>query len=464
MLPIQPIGERTAVTQLYGAASAPAVAAPAPPGVAVDVSPFGQLLGTLALAQRRLEELAAAGTDPGTDIARLGIAAGELTEAFNLGRNLPLPGQPALPARLTDAFAAQQAALAQAGIALADDGRLEVDSGRLLAAFERNRQAILDTLTQTAARFAAAGETAVPTAAVAEARVPDAPPPPPEPTAAAVAGASASQASARPREVADEPVAAAEAQAASRQAEAVTEQAVQLRRQQAAQAEAAHADVARADAQRLADLQVSASLAEASQAALTREARRAAYRLEVAREVASVQAAVQDDSATQDGRLSEARAAALRQLTSSEAEDLAAQSLADRLARQRDAAPALSAEEQDTQERLMAVRRAAGGTPSVTPERTVRAADSAIGIDSAPQPDADVTRDNAQPAASRPAPPNAADPALAAAIAAQRLAGGIPGGGTGAAPPPRTQLIAPVRPVGAVTAAEGSRTKPRGGT
>ena len=500
MLPIQPIGERSAVTPLYGATGAPAVAAPQPPGVAVDVSPFGQLLGTLALAQRRLEDLLNSGADANADVAQLGVAAGELTEAFNLGRALPLPGQAALPARLTAAFETQQEALAQAGIAVADDGRLAVDSERLLAAFDSNRQATLATLTQAAARFAATGETPAPARQEAPAAAVDKPPVPVTTASAAAAREGATESrtagveaatgradeaatqaavataeAARGAEAAAEHAAAAATAAAARVAEATGQrtkateaaaaQAAQLRQQQDTQAEAAHAD-----AQRLADLQVSASLAEASQAALTREARQAAYRLEVAREVANVQIAVQDDIATQDQRLAEVRAAALRQLTSSEEEDLAAQALADRLARQRDAtAPAaLTPDEQDAQERLMAVRRAAAGTASLPQERTIRPADTAIGIDSAPLAgDGDVApaarEASAAAAASRPLPPNAADPAVAAAIAAQMLTGGVPGGGTNAAPPPRAQLVPPVRPVTRITAAEGDTTKPRSG-
>ncbi|GGY73818.1 hypothetical protein ACFFTM_01185 [Pseudoduganella plicata] len=473
MLPIQPIGERSAVTQVYSAAGTTATSAPLPPGVAVDISPFGQVLGTLALAQRRLEELAASGADVNADVAQLGVAASELTEAFNLGRGLPLPGQAALPDRLTAALAAQQETLAQAGIAVAGDGRLAVDGGRLLAAFGSNRQATLATLTQAAARFAAAGETPAPAArqqapAATQDETPPAaiPPLPPGPAmerdAAALAAPNAA--------------AAAATEAAARGVGDVTEPA---QRQQTMPAEVARADVrrqptvqaedARAAAQRLADLQVSASLAEASQATLTRDARQAAYRLEVAREVAGVQAAVQEDVATQDQRLAEVRAAALRQLTSSAEEDLAAQALADRLARRRDAAAAiaLTPEEQDAQERLMSVRQAAAGIHSLPRQGSSRSTDAAIGIDSAPLASADdASRDRTQAAAAagRPMPPNAADPALAAAIAAQWLAGGVPGGGgASVAPPPRTQLVSPVRPVARVTAAEGGGTKPRGG-
>jgi hypothetical protein len=499
MLPIQPIGERSAVTPLYGVSGAPAVAAPPPPGIAVDVSPFGQLLGTLALAQRRLEDLSNRGEDANADIAQLGVAAGELTEAFNLGRALPLPGQAALPARLTSALETQQEALAQAGIAVADDGRLQVDSERLLAAFDSNRQATLATLTQAAARFAATGDAPAPARQETPPAAVDKPPVPVTPASTAAAperaaapptvaaaevtdradesttqAAVATAEAARRAEAAAEQAAAAATAAAARLAEAADERAAAA----AAATEAAQrlhrqttqAEAARADAQRLADLQVGASLAEASQAALTREARQAAYRLEVAREVANVQIAVQDDIATQDQRLAEVRAAALRQLTSSEEEDLAAQALADRLARQRDAtaAAALTPDEQDAQERLMAVRRAAAGTAHLPQEGTIRPADTAIGIDSAPLAgDGDVApvarEASAAAAASRPLPPNAADPALAAAIAAQMLAGGVPGSGTNAAPPPRAQLVTPVRPVTRMTAAEGDTTKPRGG-
>lgn len=482
MLPIPPIGERDRVVPVHVPAVAP-TAAPAPPGVAVDVSPLGQLLGTFTLAQKRLGELAgAAVADPGADVAQLGVAAGELVEAFNLARTLPLPDQAALRERLTQAYDKQRDLLAQAGIAL-DQERLGVDSGRMLAAFGADRQRTLATLAQAAASF---------TEAVPAARPDPAPAPkPPSENAGTVPETPLSEnagtapesrkdqlAEAIPDSAADLAARRAEeaAQAAARAAEAAelaqqqaARLAAQRRREQPAPA-AALDDEAQAGARRLAELQASADLESASQAALTREARQAAYRLEVAREVANAEMTRQEDVATQDQRLMEARAAALRQLDSSQQEDLAAQALADRLARQRaDATAARSDTDRQLQERLDAARRAAARVPD-NPADTMAPLDvepppGLVSLDDVLRTPADA-RPAAPPAVPAPAP-NAADPAVAAAIAAQRLAGGVAGGAAGPspAPPPRTELVPPVRPVTRVAAAappQGGRSGPRG--
>lgn len=482
MLPIPPIGERDRVAPVH-VPTATAVTAPPPPGVAVDVSPLGQLLGTFALAQKRLGELAgAAVADPGADVAQLGVAAGELVEAFNLARSVPLPGQAALRERLTQAYDKQRDLLAQAGITL-DQERLGVDSARLLAAFGADRQRTLATLAQAAASF---------TEAVPAARPDPAPAPQPasenagtvpqsrlsenagtvpesrtDQLAEAIPDSAADLAARRAEEAAQAATRAAQAaELAQRQAARL---AAQRRGEQATQAAASDVE-ARAGARRLAELQASADLESASQAALTREARQAAYRLEVAREVANAEMARQEDIVTQDQRLMEARAAALRQLDSSQQEDLAAQALADRLARQRADAVALRSDaERQLQARLDAARRAAARIPD-------NPIDTAAPVDTAPPP-APVSLDDvlrtpadarpaAPPAAAAPAP-NAADPAVAAAIAAQRLAGGVAGGAAGPAPapPPRTELVPPVRSVTRVAAAtplQGGRTGPRG--
>ncbi|AVR98351.1 hypothetical protein [Pseudoduganella armeniaca] len=481
MLPIAPIGERPGVAPVHVATVAPATV-PAPPGVAVDVSPLGQLLGTLALTQKRLGELAgAAVADPGADVARLGIAAGELAETFNLARTLPLPGQGALRERLAQAYEAQRDVLAQAGIAL-DGERLDVDSGRLLAAFGADRQRTLAALAQAAGSF---------TEALPPAR-PDPAPKPLSENAGTVPAAGLSEDSGTVPEDAENATNAlaqaipdGAADAATRRAEEAAQaaaraaQAAELAQRQAArmaeqrrleQPPALPDDEAQAGARRLADLQASADLESASQAALTREARQAAYRLEVAREVANAEMARQEDIATQDQRLMEARAAALRQLDSSRDEDLAAQALADRLARQRaDATAARADADRLVQERLDAARRAAARVPD-PPVDAAPAVDSALpperltSADVLPRPtDA---RTATPPATPAPAP-NAADPAVAAAIAAQRLAGGVAGGAAGPspAPPPRTELVPPVRPVTRVAPAtpmQGGRTGPRG--
>lgn len=552
MLPIQPIGERTAITQVYGATASTTVEAPLPPGVAVDVTPYGQLLGTLALAQQRFGDLASGdGTDP-NDIAQLGIGAGELAEAFNLGRALPLPGQATLPDQLTDALGGQQRALAGAGIDITPDGRLNVDSRRLLAAYERDRQGTLKALEEAARRFAEAGtvqeaqqqnvaaqqDVLEQLQLAAQQRVlrqqqvgaPDEPEPSdpiaPKPQGPTVA--EERQAAPEPAQPTLEERAVAArlaAQAAQRRVQelAVERQAIDAaelaRRQQeervAAQVEVETVETDNVEARRLADQrlatqrladqrlapqrladqrladnrladqQSAGTFAATRQMDLTQEARQAARRLDVARDMVAAQAATQEDIATQDQRLAEARAAALRQLTSSAQEDDAAQALADRLARERDAA-AQAAQADDarrTQERLDAARREAmrSTTPPAMEEsrperfgsgRPADAFDTATlagpddMLDDAVVPGSAARPRNASTAAANPPPPNAADPAMAAAIAAQRLAGGIPGGAQGSAPqpPPRTQPVPPVAAVAGVTAAEGSRTKPRGGT
>ncbi|AXA94164.1 hypothetical protein [Massilia sp. YMA4] len=487
MLPIPPIGERDRVAPVH-VPTARAITAPPPPGVAVDVSPLGQLLGTFAQAQKRLGDLAgAAVADTGGDVAQLGVAAGELVEAFNLARTLPLPDQAALRERLAQAYARQRDLLAQAGIAL-DQERLGVDSSRLLAAFGAGRQRTLALLAQAAASFAEALPAARPDAAparpdarsdnagtVPETRLPE--------DSGTVAELAADQlAQQRQDSAADAAARRAEeaAQAAARAAEAAA-----LAQRQAARLAGPPRpeeqpmplepdDDARAGARRLADLQTSADLESASQAALTREARQAAYRLEVAREVANAEMARQEDIATQDQRLMEARAAALRQLDSSREEDLAAQALADRLARQRAATTASEADaERLLQERLDAVRRAAAHVPDAAADAPADApTDAPVPMDAGALPAGiasdDVPRARADAGTARPAPaPNAADPAVAAAIAAQRLAGGVAGGAAGPAPAPapRTELVPPVRPVTRVAAAtpmQGGRTGPRG--
>ena len=411
MLPIQPIGERTAITPVYGTAGTATIDAPVPPGVAVDVTPQGQLLGTLALAQRRFGDLASGdGTDP-NDIAQLGLAAGELAEAFNLGRNLPLPGQATLPDQLTDALAGQQQALAGAGIDITPDGRLNVDSRRLLAAYERDRQGTLKALEEAARRFADAGtvqeaqqqsvaaqqdvleqlqlaaqqqvlrqqrigepeeakppkpvapERQVPAAAAAEDR--QVAPEPPQPTLeerAVAARLAAQAAQRRVQELAAERQAIEAAALARGQQEARVE-ADNLEAQRLADEQLANQQLAdqRLATQRLADQQATETFAATRQMDLTQEARQAARRLDVARDMVAAQAATQDDIATQDQRLAEARAAALRQLTSSAQEDEAAQALADRLARERDAAAqaAQADDAQRLQARLDAARREA---------------------------------------------------------------------------------------------------------
>ncbi|HEX8602197.1 MAG TPA: hypothetical protein VF774_06095, partial [Pseudoduganella sp.] len=139
------------------------------PSSDVDVSSLGQFMGTLALSQKRLGELAAAsgGRNPDADLEQLGTAAGELVEAFNVGRAIdtlaPPSGEPlpanALAGRLMQGFGEQRDALAQIGIDLApsllgDDGdMLAVDNGRLQAAFEADRQGTLDTLSRAAGTF-----------------------------------------------------------------------------------------------------------------------------------------------------------------------------------------------------------------------------------------------------------------------------------------------------------------------
>lgn len=603
MLPIQPVGDRPGPAAVYGASAAP-VATPAPPGIAVDVSPLGQLLGTLALAQKRIDGLGAtaAGPDPAGDLAQLGIAAGEVVEAFNLGRALALPEKvtagAALPDRLTQALASQQDALRRIGIDTAADtagSRLDVDSGRLLNAFAADRSGTLSTLRRAAASFAETGDalqtpapdvtdkppvTGAPATPAPQPPLPQgptqpgAPQPAPagtlptdttDPTDPAAPGqasvnmaadaaaaqarqqlaldeearraAAALEAETLARRQLDSEMQAARVEEARRQA-LLTEQMATERLARQRSEEIAREDAIR-QAQRQMALQAATDLASASQAALTQQSRQAAYRLDVARQVANEQVAAQQDGqdqrVTQDQRLMEARTAALRQLTSSQEQDLAAQALADRMDQQRReaAAAALTDSERQAQERLMAARRAAAGLPGTDQPPDRQRADEALRVqererdqarvrarDTATRRDdllaggvsarADIDRSDAtvparaEPvrttlasmedvlrqgqddgsrqeaaaaraaeanranAANSPAAPNAADPAVQAAIAAQRLSGGVPGGagGPAPAPPPRVEPVPAVRPVARVAnvpALEGQGTAPRRG-
>lgn len=171
MFPVSAVTEPSGMATLFGTAGVGA--APARDDVApssdVDVSSLGQFMGTLALAQKRLGELAAASGGRITDaeLEQLGTAAGELVEAFNVGRAIdtlaPPSGEPlpanALAGRLAQAFDEQRAGLARLGIDLApsllgDDGdMLAVDEGRLLAAFQADRQGTLDALARAAGSF-----------------------------------------------------------------------------------------------------------------------------------------------------------------------------------------------------------------------------------------------------------------------------------------------------------------------
>ncbi|GGC07490.1 hypothetical protein [Pseudoduganella buxea] len=606
MLPIQPVGDRPGLAPLHGASAAPA-ATPAPPGIAVDVSPLGQLLGTLALAQKRIDGLGAtpAGLGPAADLAQLGIAAGEVAEAFNLGRALAVPEQgaagTALADRLTQALASQQDALRRIGIDTAADtagSRLDVDSGRLLSAFAADRSGTLSTLRRAAASFAGTGDALqtpapdvtdktpitgapampAPQPPLSQAPTqPGAPQPKPAGTlptdatdpanptnpaapdqAAVNMAADAAAAQARQQlaldEEADRAAAALEADTLARRQLDSERQAARVEeaRRQALLAEQMATErlarqrseeIAREDAirqaQRQMQLQAATDLASASQAALTQQSRQAAYRLDVARQVASEQVAAQQDGqdqrVTQDQRLMEARTAALRQLTSSQEQDLAAQALADRMDQQRReaAAAALTDSERQAQERLMAARRAAAGLPGADQPPDRQRADEALRAqererdlarvharDTATRRDdllaggvsarADIGRTdvtvpartepvqgtlasmedvlrqgqddgvrqeaaaaraaeaNRANAANSPVAPNAADPAVQAAIAAQRLSGGVPGGagGPAPAPPPRVEPVPAVRPVARVAnvpALEGQGTPPRRG-
>lgn len=118
----------------------------------------------------------------------------------------------------------------------------------------------------------------------------------------------------------------------------------------AAQLSTAQLRAAQLEAERLETARLAANAA--NPAALTQEARQAAGRLAFTREVANVELQNRQLDETQQTRVAEAQATAVRQLTSTREEDAAATALADRLAAERRAAVRATIEEQLNLERV----------------------------------------------------------------------------------------------------------------